>query len=115
MGHNSSDVDLAGQPAPEQSRLFLFEPGWKIGRKSGSEREFCYAMAPGKDYYHRILDGEIYLFNSEERLCFPCAARRGLLSQDPKLLRDPILGLNRAIESLSEGFDVIVREDSSSE
>ena len=46
----------ADRPAPR--RLYLHEPGWQIGLKVGSEREFCYAMAPGQDYYHRLLDGE---------------------------------------------------------
>ncbi len=42
-------------------RLYVFEPGWRVSIKRGSHREFCYAMAPGQDYYHRLLDGEIFL------------------------------------------------------
>ena len=37
-------------------------------------------MAPGQDYYHRLLDGEIYLVRDDEKLCLACAERRGLLS-----------------------------------
>ena len=91
-------------------RLFVFEPGWRISRKSGSEREFCYVMAPGKDYYHRLMDGEIYIVKTDEKLCLPCAARRGLISYDPKSLRDPAVGRNLMIDELSDGFDVVVRE-----
>ena len=70
-------------------------------------QEFCYQIAPGQDYYHRLLDGEIYLHKADEKLCLPCAARRGLLTYDPKILRDPIEGVNVAIDELfDDGFDV---------
>jgi hypothetical protein len=75
---------------PDAHRLFLHEPGWMVALKIGSEREFCYAMAPGQEYYHRLLDGEVYLHNNEERLCLACAERRGLLADRPKGLRDPV-------------------------
>lgn len=78
-----------GSDKPGAHRLFLHEPGWRVALKVGSTREFCYAMAPGQDFYHRLLDGEVYLFTSEERLCLACAERRGLLSYQPKGLRDP--------------------------
>jgi hypothetical protein len=70
-------------------RLYLREPGWRIAVKAGSEREFCYMTAPGQDYYHRLLDGEIHLAHGEEKLCLSCADRRGLLVFEPKPLRDP--------------------------
>ncbi len=66
------------------TRLFVFEAGWRIAQKEGSERVFCHAMAPGQDYYHRLLDGELYLTHGDEKLCFACAARRGLLSHEPR-------------------------------
>ena len=50
-------------------------------------RRFCYTIAPGEDYYHRLLDGEIYLFKADRRnSASPCATstRRGLLRYDPK-------------------------------
>jgi hypothetical protein len=75
--------------APPQ-RMFLTERSWSIGIKSGSHREFCYMMAPGQDFYHRLLDNEIFLVRGEERLCLACASRRGLLTLQPKRLRDPI-------------------------
>ncbi len=78
-----------GSDKPTAHRLFLHEPGWRVQLKVGSTREFCYAMAPGQDFYHRLLDGEVFLHNNEERLCLACAERRGLLSYQPKGLRDP--------------------------
>jgi hypothetical protein len=77
------------RPAPR--RLYLHEPGWQIGLKVGSVREFCYMMAPGQDYYHRLSDGEVFLYRNDERICVACAERRGLLSFEPKSLREPVL------------------------
>jgi hypothetical protein len=71
-------------------RLFLHEPGWRVGMKVGSEREFCYAMAPQQDHYHRLQDGEIFLQHGVERLCLACAERRGLLSYRPRSLRESL-------------------------
>jgi hypothetical protein len=75
------------RPAPR--RLYLHEPGWQIGLKVGSVREFCYMMAPGQDYYHRLSDGEVFLYRNDERICVACAERRGLLSYEPRTLREP--------------------------
>jgi hypothetical protein len=79
-------------PALRESspRLFVFEPGWRVGVKRGSHREFCYMMAPGQDYYHRLLDGELFVYHGDERLCLSCAARRGLISFAPRSLGKPI-------------------------
>jgi hypothetical protein len=74
---------------PTPQRLFVHEPGWNIGLKAGNERVFCYMMAPGHDYYHRLVDGELYLYHGDERLCLACAERRGLVAREPKGLRAP--------------------------
>ncbi len=81
-------------------RMFLAEPGWRIGVKTGSDREFCYMMMPGQDFYHRLLDGEIFLHRNEEKLCLACAARRGLLLSEPKRLREAIIPLPVHAESI---------------
>jgi hypothetical protein len=67
-------------------RLFLNDKDWHVAMKLDSEREFCYMMAPGQDYYHRLRDGEIYLARADEKLCLACAERRGLLSFTPRTL-----------------------------
>jgi len=87
-------------------RLFLREMGWTFATKNGSEREYCYTMFPGQDFYHRLMDGELYLQGTEERLCIPCAVRRGLIGFTPKLLRDPVHGLDVAGETGLEPYDV---------
>jgi hypothetical protein len=81
-------MPIAPTPTPDPHRLFLHEPGWRVELKAGSDREFCYMTAPGQDYYHRLLDGEVYLVRGDEKLCLACAERRGLLSYEPRTLRE---------------------------
>jgi hypothetical protein len=83
------DDQMNTDAGPTPRRLFLHEGGWRIVLKAGSEREFCYMAAPGQDYYHRLLDGEIYLTRGDEKLCVACAERRGLLAYEPRTLREP--------------------------
>ena len=86
-------------------RMYLFETGWRVGVKHGSTREFCHMTAPGQDFYHRLLDGEIYLTRERERLCFSCASRRGLISYEPKRLRDSIASVPADLEAIPLELD----------
>lgn len=87
--------------AVSAGRMYLAEPGWRIGVKSGSDREFCYMVAPGQDFYHRLLDGEIFLHRHDEKLCLACASRRGLLVSEPRRLGPVALAPPREAEGLS--------------
>ncbi|MDE2508599.1 MAG: hypothetical protein KGM43_15415 [Planctomycetota bacterium] len=95
-----------GQEEPEAlevSRIFLYEPGWRVALKAGSGRVYCYVIAPGDDHYHRLADGEIYLHRGDEKVCLACAGRRGLLSFEPRALRDPALDISGLGATLDEG------------
>ena len=98
------------EPAPNLAgrRLFLTLPGWSVGLKMGSERSFCSMKSPGQDYYHRLLDGELFVTQGDERVCFVCAERRGLLSSEPKTLRPSIHGneLGLAPDAFGSEFDL---------
>ena len=83
-------------------RLFLREPGWQVALKIGSERLFCYLTEPGETHYHRIVDGEIHLIRDDEKVCLPCAERRGLLAFEPKRLREPSAALNFLINQVGD-------------
>jgi hypothetical protein len=75
-------------PGSNPRRLFLYESGWRIALKAGSDREYCFMTAPGQDHYHRLLEGEIHLVRGDEKLCLACAERRGLLSFAPRTLSE---------------------------
>lgn len=102
----TGDVDRSDRE-PILRRVFLREPGWRVGLKVGSEKVFCYQIAPDEDYYHRLLDGEVYVFQGEEKLCLPCAERRGLIVFEPRPLREQMAGLDVEASDLSSGYDVV--------
>ena len=108
MSLSDPSAQSSSSPIDRPLRFFLHEPGWRIGLKVGSEREFCYMVAPGEEHYHRIGSGELYVFNSDERLCFACAQRRGVLTHEPKGLRQPIATF---ILAGQPGYDILELED----
>jgi hypothetical protein len=85
---------------PPARRLFVTEPGWRVSMKSSSAKEFCHTMAPGQDYYHRLLNGEIYVHRGEELLCLACATRRGLLVHEPKRLAEVVIAVPKDTETI---------------
>ena len=91
---------------PEARRLFLREPGWQIGQKTDSRREFCFATAPGEDHYHRLQLGEVFVAYGDERLCIPCAERRGLIEHEPRTLRDPMDPITIDADDATSTFDL---------
>ena len=98
----SAKVPKPEPVATRTPRLFLREPGWRVVLKVGSDRLFCYMTQPGDAHYHRIVDGEIHLVRDDEKVCLPCAERRGLLSFEPKKLRDPSAPINFLLDQLGD-------------
>lgn len=92
--------------SPALPRMFLREPGWRVGMKHGSEREFCHATAPEQEHYHRLLDGELFVHHNDEKLCMPCASRRGLLSFEPRLLRSTITAAGLEVPEDQSDYEV---------
>ena len=110
MNHTSGSSNQPALPAQEDEiapsrRMFIFEPGWRVDVKTGSTRELCYMVAPGQDYYHRLLDGEVFLVRDGERLCLSCASRRGLISLEPKQLREGIVSVPADLETMPLELD----------
>lgn len=96
-------------------RLFLRESGWRVTLKIGSERLFCYMTQPGETHYHRIVDGEIHLMRDDEKICLPCAERRGLLAFEPKRLREPSAAIDFLMDQIGTDdlLQILVWEDDS--
>lgn len=91
---------------PTVGRLFLTEPGWRVELKVGSDREYCFLIAPGQDFYHRLGDGEIVVRRGDERLCLACAGRRGLLVDRPKTLRATLGSVEFEAQADDPGFEL---------
>lgn len=110
-------VDIANETRPplsEVPRLLLRDMTWRVAVKQDSQREFCHQIAPGQDFYHRLGDGEFYLFRGTEKLCLPCAARRGLLTDEPKTLRESLISFTVTTRDGSD-FELDLVEGSGSD
>jgi hypothetical protein len=110
------DAEAAGLPdGPVREavvpRVFVREPGWRVAVKVGSERTFCYFIAPGEDYYHRLADGEVYLQRGDVKICLACADRHALLQHEPKSLRPPVRGVDVAHPGEDQAGEYEVRAD----
>ncbi len=90
---------------PRHSRLFLLESGWRISIKTDSQRAFCFMMAPGQDFYHGLLDGEIFIQRGEQRFCIACAIRRGLIALRPRRLPEIVVPVPTDLEPIPFAVD----------
>lgn len=84
----SPNSDVAQATRDVVPRMYIHALGWRIDVKRGSDRAFCHVMAPDQNFYHRLVDGEIFLHRGEDRICLSCAARRGIIAAEPRRLRD---------------------------
>ncbi len=74
----ASPVDLI-----PDTRLYVPDhEDWDVHIKRDSERYFCYSKHPGEDWFHLILNGEIYVSHQHEKYCLRCALRMGSLTED---------------------------------
>lgn len=79
----SHDPVLPLVAAPTDQRLYLPEhQQYRVRVMTGVEREYCFQKAPGQDYYHLLVPGELFVDSGDERLCINCALRRGILTFD---------------------------------
>ncbi len=77
---NSSATPI--DPIPD-TRLYIPDhEDWDVHIKRDSERYFCYSKHPGEDWFHLILNGEIYVSHQHEKYCLRCALRMGSLTED---------------------------------
>ena len=69
-------------PIPD-TRLYVPDhEDWDVHLKRDSERYFCYSKHPGEEWFHLILNGEIYVARQHEKYCLRCALRMGFLTED---------------------------------
>ena len=70
-------------PQRTDYRLYVPHPDVWAGRvKTSWEKEYCYMKNPGEEYFHLLLNGELYLQRGDEKLCLNCALRQGYLTMD---------------------------------
>ena len=78
-----ADNETNPQAPPPDARLYAHAPeGWEAHIKQGWDKDYCFAKAPGEDWFHLLMSGEIYLQHGTEKYCLNCALRRGILTTD---------------------------------
>jgi hypothetical protein len=55
---------------------------WQTRVKHDSEKQYCYQKNPGEEFFHLIVNGEIYLARGDEKYCLRCALRDGIVTPD---------------------------------
>jgi hypothetical protein len=68
-----------------QNDLRMYVPhsdNWSVHLKTDGIREYCHFKAPGEDFYHLLLQGEIFLDYGQVRYCLNCAYRHGVVTDD---------------------------------
>ena len=79
---DSRTADSSIDPIPD-TRLYVPDnEDWDVHIKRDSERLFCYSKHPGEDWFHLLLNGEIYVSRQHEKYCLRCALRMGFLTED---------------------------------
>ncbi len=79
-GERDSSVAASGEVI-DRRLYFPDSEGWELGVKSGP-REYCAHRNPGEEWFHLLLDGELFLQFGEEKVCLNCAFRNGLVTDD---------------------------------
>lgn len=76
-------LHLPTKGAGVDCRLYLPQhPGWEAAIKHDWSREYCYAKAPGEDWFHPLAAGEIYIQRGDEKFCLMCALRLKILTRN---------------------------------
>ena len=77
-------------PAADDCRMYHPDAeGWFAHIQRETERQYCYAKAPGQDYFHLIIPGEIFIQKGDEKLCLMCAVRMGVLTANRLFWQSP--------------------------
>ncbi len=69
------------QYVPDRRLYVPHSQGWQTGIQTGA-RTYCSIRQPGEDWFHLLVDGEIYLHFGSDKLCLNCALRQGYITAD---------------------------------
>jgi len=64
-------------------RIYVVDAqSWQARIKHDSDKIYCYQKNPGEEFFHLILNGEIYLTHGDEKYCLRCALRNEVVTSD---------------------------------
>jgi len=74
---------LVLRDVPRDLRMYVPYPdGWSAHIKADGVREYCCFRTPGEDFFHLLLNGEIFLQYGETKYCLNCATRYAHITDD---------------------------------
>jgi len=95
------------------TRLYLPDSeGWEAGIKRDWESEYCFSANPGEDFFHSLLNGEIYLQRGNEKYCLNCAIRLEIVTTDRGFWQKSVSSTEGKIETSGDENDVYNLEQS---
>lgn len=70
------------QQHAQDRRLYVpHSQSWQVGIQTGA-RAYCGLRQPGEDWFHLLVNGEIYLQLGSDKMCLNCALRQGYITAD---------------------------------
>ncbi len=76
-------VEAAADADVPDVRLYAADAReWDAQIKHDSSKIYCYQKNPGEDFFHLIVNGEIYVTHGDAKYCLRCALRDGVITTD---------------------------------
>ncbi|MBM82541.1 MAG: hypothetical protein CMJ78_18410 [Planctomycetaceae bacterium] len=63
-------------------RLYVPDTRWQVDIKRSGDKEYCSVKTPNEDYFHLLMQGEIYIHRGIEKCCLNCATRLGITTDE---------------------------------
>lgn len=82
MSNNGTPHPSDPRPAHD-CRLYLpYAEGWDAKIKHGWDAEYCFSKSPGEDFFHQLMNGEIFIQRGDEKYCLQCALKQRIITTD---------------------------------
>ncbi|MFO1020574.1 MAG: hypothetical protein U0903_07750 [Planctomycetales bacterium] len=83
MSADSAESPQEKKGAEADHRLYFPDhEGWTAQIKRSWENEYCFTANPGQDFFHLLVNGEIYVQKGAEKYCLNCALRQKVITGD---------------------------------
>jgi|CXWL01.1.fsa_nt_gi hypothetical protein len=108
----SRDSEKSSDSENLDTRLYVPDSeGWEAEIKRDWENEYCFSANPGEDFFHSLLNGEIYLRRGDEKYCLNCAMRMEILTTDRGFWQKSVSSTEGSIHSAVDKNDVYDLEE----
>ncbi len=100
--------DEKQEPTKDDRRVYVPHlEGVEARIKTDCAKEYCYLKAPGQDYYHLLIAGEIYIHRGQEKLCLNCAFKMGIITHERMHWQRRTSMMSHPSQESVETFDIL--------